>query len=263
MDHRHRAALAALLVLPLCAPAGAELETAEEIDACYRANFPKVASTQTVSMSSKDRIGAITTSRARLFWKRFKNDRSKVMMKFFKPAEMRGAGLLMIEKPTRNDMMIYLPELGRVKRVTKHMSSASVFGTDFSYEEFERIQGIAKDAPMSRLTDSVAQDRPAYVLEVRPEQDDSAYERIRSWIDKDTCVALRAEFFERGEKPRKVMTVDPGVVTREGDIWVGREMLMRDLRDETETVMRIEEVDVESDIPRKIFSEKELVQSGT
>jgi hypothetical protein len=263
MFHRHRATLAALLVLMPLAAGGAELESAEAIDGCYRDNFPRKASTQTISMNAKDRIGAITTSRAKLFWKKFPNGRSKVMMRFFKPAELRGAGLLMIQKPARNDMLIYLPELGRVKRVTRHMNSSSVFGTDFSYEEFERIQGIANDAPTTRLDDSSVEDRAAYVLEVRPEEGESAYERIVSWVDKETCVALRAEFFERGDEPRKVMTVAPSAVTREGEIWLARELMMRDLRDETETLMKIEEVDVESDIPRKMFSEKELLQSGT
>jgi outer membrane lipoprotein-sorting protein len=254
--------LLAVFPLLLGSPASAELETADAIDACYRSNFPKVSSVQTVSMNSKDRIGAVTTSKAKLYWKKFDEDRSKVMMKFFKPAEMRGAGLLMVQKSERNDMMIYLPELGRVKRVTKHMSSSSMFGTDFSYEEFERIQGIANDAPATRLDDSPASDRPAYVLEIRPLEGDSAYERIKSWVDKETCVALRAEFYERGDKPRKVMTADASRLTREGEIWMSREMLMKDLRDETETVMLVEEVDVGADIPRKMFSERELTQSG-
>jgi hypothetical protein len=255
-------ALAAALLLS-SPPAFAVPETAEEIDACYRANFPKDSSIQTISMNSKDRIGAITTSKATLYWKKFDDGRSKIMMKFFKPAEMRGAGLLMLEKEKRNDMLIYLPQLGRVKRVTKHMSSASMFGTDFSYEEFERLQGIAEEAPSERLEDAVVEGRPVFVIEVRPEDSDSAYERIRSWVDKETCVALRAEFYERGDEPRKVMTADPSRVTREGDVWLTREVLMQDRRDETETIMLVEEVEVGAKVPRKMFSEKELIQSGT
>jgi len=263
MDSRLHILAASLTLLLATVAAAAELDSVEAIDACYRGNFPKVSSVQTVSMNAKDRIGAITTSKAKLYWKKFDNGRSKVVMKFFKPAELRGAGLLMIEKPSRNDMLIYLPELGRVKRVTKHMNSSSMFGTDFSYEEFERIQGIANEAPTTRLEDSVVQDRAAYVLEVRPEDGESAYERIKSWVDKETCVSLRAEFYERGDKPRKVMTADPRHLKQEGEIWMIGETVMRDLRDETETLMQVEDVDVEADIPRKMFSEKELVQSGT
>lgn len=255
-------AFAAVYLLSTPAVFAAELKTADEIDACYRANHPKDSSIQTISMHAKDRIGAVTTSEATMYWKRFDDGFSKVLMRFARPAEMRGAGLLMIEKEKRNDMLIYLPELGRVKRVTKHMTSASMFGTDFSYEEFERLQGIANKAPATRLEDSVAGDRSAYVLEVRPDPGDSGYERIRTWIDKETCVALRAEFYERGDKPRKIMTADPSKVTREGDIWMTREVLMQDKRDETETTMLVEEVEVGAKVHRKMFSQKELEQAG-
>jgi outer membrane lipoprotein-sorting protein len=252
-----------ILASVLAANAQAELKTAEEIDACFRENQPEDSAVQTISMNSKDRIGAVTTTKAKMYWKKFDDGYSRVMMKFFKPAEMRGAGLLMVEKKDRNDMLLYLPELGRVKRVTKHMTSASMFGTDFSYEEFERVQGIAEDAPSERLEDANVEDRAAYVLLSHPKpEEESAYERIKTWIDKETCVALRAEFYERGEKPRKVMTASPTKVTKEGAFWVPHEILMRDHRDETETVMLVEEVEVDAKIPRKMFSERELVSGG-
>jgi outer membrane lipoprotein-sorting protein len=219
--------------------AAAELQTAEEIDACYRDNFPKESSVQVVSMKAVDRIGATTESRSKMYWKKFDDGFARVMMRFEKPADLRGAGLLMVEKKDRNDMFIYLPVLRRVKRITSRMTSGSMFGTDFSYE-----------------------DRPAYVLEVRPtEKEESAYERIKAFIDKETCVTLRAEFYERGDKPRKVLTNDPSKLTRVGEIWVPHEFLMRDHRDETHTRMSVEEVEVGVEIPRKIFSQKEL-ESG-
>ena len=252
-----------VLVLALGAgPAAAELRTAEEIDACYRDNFPKQSSVQVVSMKAVDRIGATTESRSKMYWKKFDDGFARVMMRFEKPADLRGAGLLMVEKKDRNDMFIYLPVLRRVKRITSRMTSGSMFGTDFSYEEFERMQGIATSSPMTRLEDATAQDRPAYVLEVRPtEKEESAYERIKAFIDKETCVTLRAEFYERGDKPRKVLTNDPSKLTRVGEIWVPHEFLMRDHRDETHTRMSVEEVEVGVEIPRKIFSQKEL-ESG-
>jgi hypothetical protein len=256
---RSRALPIALALVLASAAAAAELQTAEEIDACYQANFPSDTSVQTIAMNARDRIGAVTVSRATMYFKKFDDGLSRVMMRFFKPADMRGAGLLMIEKPNRNDMFLYLPELGRVKRVTSRMTSSSMFGTDFSYEEFERIQGMAADSPLHRLEDVTVEDRPTYVIETRPtEDDDSAYERIKNFIDQEICVLVRSEFYERGDAPRKIMTSDPAKATKEGDIWITREMLMRDKRDETETTMVVEDVEVGKSISRKIFSQREL-----
>ena len=252
-------AMAAVVV----AAGAAELQTAEQIEACHRGSFPGDSSVQTISMNAKDRIGAVTTSKATIHWKKFDDGLSRVMMRFFDPPDLRGAGLLMIEKKGRNDMFIYLPELGRVKRITSRMTSASMFGTDFSYEEFERLQGIAESAPTTRAEDGAVDGRSAYVLEVRPTaESDSAYERIVSFIDKETCIQLRSEFYERGDRTRKVLTADTSTLSQEGGVWLAREYLMRDLRDETETRMIVEEVEMGKPIPRKLFSERELVSGG-
>ena len=214
-------------------------------------------------MHVKDRIGAVTQSRATLYWKKFDDERSRVMMRFQLPPDMRGAGLLMIEKADRNDMFIYLPELGRTKRITSRMGSASMFGTDFSYEEFERIQGMVEDSSTRRLADAEVEGNPTYVIEARPdEKRGSAYERILSFIDKETCVSLKSEFYERGDEPRKILTADRSKITWENEVWLAREQTMRDLRDETETLLIVEEVEVGKSIPRKMFSERELEAGG-
>ncbi len=245
------------------AAAAAELQTAEQIEACHKNSFPDDSSVQTISMNAKDRIGEVTISKAKIHWKKFDDGLSRVMMRFFSPPDLRGAGLLMVEKKARNDMFIYLPELGRVKRITSRMTSSSMFGTDFSYEEFERMQGIAESAPVTRGEDAAVDARPVYVIEARPtSESDSAYERIVSFIDKETCVLLRSDFYERGDRARKLLTAKTSTLSREGDFWFAREYLMRDLRDETETTMIVEEVEVGKPIPRKMFSERELVSGG-
>jgi len=260
---KFRCQASALALVFLVSPAQAELKTAEEIDACYQANFPETTAIQTISMNAKDRIGAITTTKSTLWWKKMEDGKSNVMMQFFKPAEMRNAGLLMLERDDGTDIFIYLPELARVKRVTSRMTSSSMFGTDFSYEEFERLQGIAESAPSERLPDDTIEGRPAYVLETRPgPEDDSAYERIKTWIDKETCVSLKSEFYERGDKPRKVMFVRTDKITREGNLWVPREIVMHDHRDETETVMVVEKIEIGVDISRSRFSQSQLERTG-
>jgi hypothetical protein len=237
--------------------------TADDIDACFRANFPKDSAVQQISLASKDRVGAITSSKATLWWKQLGDDKSGVLIRFESPDELRDAGVLMLEKDGRNDMFMYLPELRKVKRITKHMATASMFGTDFSYEEFERLQGIAEGAPSERAADDTVAGRPAYVMIAKPAPEQgSGYERIKAWIDQATCVALKAEFYEGGETPRKVMTADPATLAQSGSVWYAGKVLQRDLRDETETEMRIEKIEVGVDVPQKLFSVRSLESQG-
>jgi hypothetical protein len=258
-------AFAVLLFATLPARPATEPRTPEEIRSCSESNRPRETSVQTVSLQAKDRVGAINTSRAKLYWRKFDDGLSKVMMRFYAPPDLRGTGLLMLEKEAkRNDLFVYLPELGRVKRVTSRMTSSSMFGTDFSYEEFERIQGMAETTPVSRLDDDVFAGRPTWVIESRPgEESGSAYERIVSFVDQSNCTILRTDFFERGDEARKTLTADPESITEEDEgIWIVRRYLMRDLRDETETALVIESVEIGGKIGRKTFSQRELVSGG-
>ncbi|MGI9431229.1 MAG: outer membrane lipoprotein-sorting protein [Myxococcota bacterium] len=253
------AALVFLFALP--APASA-LDTVEEIEACMQANRPTGSSIQTIAMETRDRVGATRSMRSKIYWQEDDQKRAQVMMRFDEPPDMRGSSLLMLERKGENQMFMYLPELGRVKRVSRHMMSGSLFGTDFTYEQFEWLQGFAENQSSERLPDVDLDGRPTYLLESVPAAEGSEWETIRSYIDHASCVLTKAEFFEKGAKLRKVLVADPAKITLEGELHLARELVMRDLRDETETTVGIEDVELGAKIKRKIFTTSELERAG-
>jgi hypothetical protein len=240
------------------------LQTAEEIVACNEANFPQSSSVQNITMQVSDSAGAITTTKAEIYWKKLDDGLSGVLVRLFEPLDVRGSAFLMLEKEKRNDLFVYLPELGNVRRVHGRMMSTSLFGTDISYGEFEHIQSMAESSSAVRQADSDVDGRPSYVVEVRPtEAEESAYERIRTFIDQETCITLRAEFYERGEEARKVFSADVSSLTAENDgIWIARRYAVHDKRDSTETAIVVDSVEIGKHIPRKMFSQRELLRGG-
>jgi outer membrane lipoprotein-sorting protein len=79
-----------------------------------------------------------------------------------------------------------------------------------------------------------------------------------AFIDKETCVPLRTESYERGDELRKLLTADSSTITREGALWVPRQQTMKDLRDQTQTDLVIEQIEIDAKIHRKMFSAREL-----
>ena len=73
----------------------------------------------------------------------------------------------------------------------------------------------------------------------------------------------RAELFEHGDKLRKVMSADPGRYRQLGSVWVTRELLLRDLRDGTETLMVVETFDVDAEIPATSLTVESLAELQT
>ena len=155
-------------------------------------------------------------------------------------------------------MFMYLPEFGSVRRVTTGMMSGSMFGTDITYEEFERLYGVAEDSTVKRLPDASLEGKAVYVVESTPDDEDSAYERVVQYIEQERCVPLKSEFFEKEGEPRKVMTVDPDKLRQLKGAWVADEIKMSDMREGSHTTLIIKKIDVDIDIPQRVFSQRSL-----
>jgi hypothetical protein len=98
--------------------------------------------------------------------------------------------------------------------------------------------------------DAALDERPVWVLEARPEQDDpSRYARTVTFVDRELCVPLRAEFYDREGRRTRLLRVDPARVTREASSWIAREMVFQNGEGEggARTTLRIDEVEV--DVP--------------
>jgi hypothetical protein len=51
-------------------------------------------------------------------------------------------------------------------------------------------------------------------------------------------------------------------ITREAESWVPRLVLVKDLVNRTQTELRVDEIELDKKLPRKLFSESELVSGS-
>ena len=234
--------------------------TVSDIEACVERSAPDRSSMQKATLRAVDSEGGITESHATIYWKKTDAGLSRAMVRFSAPPDLRGSALLLLEKEDEGiEMFIYLPEFGNVRRVTMGMMSGSMFGTDFTYEEFERLYGLSGDLVSRRLDDGVVENKPVFVLEGVPRQgDDSAYERIVQYVEQERCIPLKSEFFEGRGEATKVLSVDPAQVRRVKSAWVPSRVQMRNLKENTHTDLVFVKVAIDVDIPDRIFSQRSL-----
>lgn len=238
----------------------AGVDVPSEIESCMRANLPETTSVQSIELRARDRSHFESVLQADVFLKRYEGDSARIMMYFREPADIRGARFLIVQNGSQNEMYIYMPSLFKVRRITSRQISNSVMGTDFSYEDFERLHGVLSDLHAEQQADMLLGGRPVYVLTSRPAED-SGYERITSYIDKESCIALRTELYEHGDQLRKKMTVDPASLQRQNGSWFPTELLMKDLRDETETRLTVSNLKLGVDLPDELFDANSLKQA--
>lgn len=246
----------AMLLFFAVAPASA-LDKPEDIRACVRKNFPASSSSHTFLLTTIGADGAERALHASAYWSRDSNGRAQVMLSVDSPDDLRGSAYLILEKDTRDDLYMYLPAARRTKRILGNQTSSSLWGTDFSYEDIKQVQGIFDSGKLKREADAEIAGKKAYVLSFVPDKaEESAYKKLLSYIDQATCVTLQTDFYEDGDKPRKRLSADPQKVKQEGQRWISYSYEIKDLRDNTRSVLVIEKLTLDTDLPQRLFNPK-------
>jgi outer membrane lipoprotein-sorting protein len=263
IDARMRFVLFSLL-LACCLGANAAA-IPKAIESCMLQNLPQSTSSQSIELRARDRSGYEQVLEADVFWKRFADGQSRALMYFHEPADIRGGRFLVIGKPSpeggiaQNEMYIYMTSLFKVRRITSRNISNSIMGTDFSYEDFERLQGILSDMHAEQYPDAEVSGNPVHVLMSYPDAN-SGYVKIASYIDKKSCIPLRIELYEHGNQLRKLMTVDPAAIRNQDGTWIATELLMRDLRDKTQTRLVVQDIRLGMQLDDDLFNPEKLKQ---
>ena len=247
------------ILLLLNGSLAAAADIPEDIKTCMARNLPESTSVQSLELRARDRTGYEKVLQADVYWKRGQDQQSRVLMHFNEPADIRGARFLIIQNEPQNDMYIYMPGLFMVRKITSKRISSSILGTDFSYEDYERLYGILTDLELEQYPDDVLNGRPVHVLNSYPDGN-SGYEKIATYVDIETCLALKTELFERGHRLRKSLSIDPAAIKQVDNINVPRELLMKDLRDKTETRMIIQEIRLGMPLEDDLFDPAQLKQ---
>jgi hypothetical protein len=243
-----------LLTCALALPADGA--TLDEVLACTQKNAPKTALVQTVELVIVDRAGGERKHEAKLMAKRFESGLGRVLVRVEEPADVRGTAFLLIQVDQgRSDMYLYLPELKKVRRITSRTLRGKFLGSDFAYEDLERLLASSRQADVTLAPDAEKDGRKVWTVEATPRPDaGSAYTRIVSSIDQETCVPLEIAFYAKGEAPSKVLSVDPARITKEGDIHVPRLVRMRDVDAGTESRLVTHAIEVDPELKDVLFS---------
>ncbi len=262
-------ALSAVLALLLPALARAQSEDvvpaadARAVNQCVAKNFPAKTSVQTLSMKATDRIGSERTIRAVVHWKLFEDGKSRVRALFSEPVDILGSAILLVQTSGAPDVFLYTPALKKIRRISSAAMKGAIYGTDFSFEDFARLQGVGIEQALVRRPDETLDGRPVYVIEAQvPEASASAYRRGVSWIDRETCVPTKVELYEANDRLRKVLSAPHARVEKHGKGWLPHELVMVDQRDQTRTVLTIEKIELGAAVPDRTFSLAQLERAA-
>jgi len=172
--------------------------------------------------------------------------RSRSLLTFTQPAEVKGVALLIINYPDRaSDQWMWTPAIQRERRIAMQDRSTRFFGTDFSFEDLEERDTGQYDYSMAgdETIDGVA----CWKIESTPRRTKSSqYTSSLVWVRKDNYAFQRIENFVRGAIARRL---NYSRIEKVQGIWTARVLEMTDLRRNSRTVLTFETL--EYNVPMK------------
>lgn len=175
------------------------------------------------------------------------------IIKFLAPADIKGSGFLSITNDDgSSETMIYLPALGRVRRISSDKKDGNFFGSDFSYEDIDFAGNDINDASYEILDFSEG----VYTIQALPKEDiDSSYDKRVFYINEEKLSPEKIEYFIDGELA-KIMTI---LETKEiGDYVIFSALKMETIDSGSFTTIEQSGIELDKEIPAEVFSERFL-----
>jgi hypothetical protein len=164
--------------------------------------------------------------------------KSKVLIRFQQPAEVRGVSLLVWNNLDRaSDLWLYTPALGRHRRIAPQDRSAHFAGTDFSFEEFEESDVSAWD--YSELREELESGEACWRITGRRDKSNrSQYDKYWIWISKAKMAPMRIDKWRGGSVERQIVMRQHQQLQ---GIWTPMEVEVSDLLRDSTTTLQLTE----------------------
>jgi hypothetical protein len=180
-----------------------------------------------------------------------------VMTRVMDSGNLGGAGFLSIERPDEpSHLWIYLPGLGRPKRLVGGNLRDSYLGTEFRYGDL--VQPDPDDYRATLRGPDAVGDREAWVIETEPHDPaiarDTGLGRQVRWLAKDTGIELRVEQHDPDGALLKVLDTDRWMGAVNDTRWMPRERRIRNVQTSAHSTATWQEVEVGVGIDPSLFS---------
>lgn len=210
----------------------------------------------TIELVMENKRGQQRSNKLRVFRSKAADGTEKQLLEYLSPADVAGTKLLSITGGgPEAQIWLFMPALGRERRIAGAETRTKFMGTDFTYEEISGGSAYKDDYKAERLRDEDLDGRNCYVLRLTP-TGESDYGFVKMWVWRDEFIPLKIEFYNRDGKVRKVLSNSDLKKSGKGK-WEPSTIVMSDVVAGTKTIIKILEMSGEP-VPDEYFTVRYL-----
>jgi len=179
--------------------------------------------------------------------------KERAYMEFTYPARDEGTRFLKIE----DEMWMYLPSVEKATKIAGHMLRQSMMGSDFSYDDIVENESMIELYEVEITGTDTVNTEECYVLKLTAKVPEITYYSRRLWVDKERYVTLKAELYAKSGKLLKEITIREFKNIGQYRFPTSIKMVNK-IRRDTYTELILENVELDIEIPERIFSKAYL-----
>jgi hypothetical protein len=230
-----------ILLLSLLLPASARgedgLAAMERIDRAMRSE----GESMTVRMEVVSASGSTDARQFRMWQLSPVGKPARALIRFESPAGLAGLSLLTVTRSGGGlDTWLYMPSLGRTRRIAAADRTESFAQSDFTLEDMS-VGVDAKKRVYTVLGEADCSGRPCLMVEDKPIDEaagkESGYGRVVLYADKAVSVVHRVDFYDRDGSLVKVLKA--GGLKQVGSAWRFDTATLTHLKKGSKTVMTV------------------------
>jgi outer membrane lipoprotein-sorting protein len=174
---------------------------------------------------------------------------------FRKPSDVSRLTFMVHKTPDGNDKRwIYVPSVDLVKPISADDKNSSFVGSDFSYED---VSGRHWSEDNHSLTgESELDGKAVYQIESVPKEEYKGFARKISYIDKDSFMPLKEEYFDK--KDKMVRVFEAGKVEEVDGILTVTQRSIQNLKKGSKTIVEFSKISYNVGLEDNVFTERYL-----
>ncbi|MDI9347342.1 MAG: outer membrane lipoprotein-sorting protein [Methylacidiphilales bacterium] len=186
-------------------------------------------------------------------WKKKQNENSRVLIKFYSPADIKGSSFLTISSDgnSNNEQSMFLPALKRIIKISGNDKHKSFMGSDYSNDDVGGRTIVMDSHSLESETP-----KQCKVVSI-PKDTDSPYKKLINTIDCERMVLLSVEYYDANGLFKTL--INKTIKNIEG-MWMPMESEMNQHKRKSYTIMKVSNTDTTVTIDDRFFSAKGLQQ---
>ena len=174
------------------------------------------------------------------------NNIEKRILKFLAPADIKGTGFLIYDYDTKEDnLWIYLPAVGKTRRIASTESNNSFMGSEFRNSDL--VIPSLDDYTYTLKDPEICFNEQCHQIEIVPVSDkirtNTGYGKKISLVSKSTYNIRKTHFFSLdGALEKTLETNKHACIDSVKDIWWSHELVMYNNKTLRKTIMHIDTI---------------------